>query len=228
MQSFSYSISHDLRAPLRAINGFSKIVLAANAGKFDQETIDNLGRIAAGAERMGLLIDDLLNLSQISRRELRRQAVNLSALAGAVAKHLAQAHPQRRVEVLIAPAIMVEADRGLVQIVLENVIGNAWKFTARTDGARIEVGQLERDGETICFVRDNGAGFDMRYAGKLFGAFQRLHTPREFEGTGIGLSIVQRIVVKHGGRIWAEAKPGQGATLYFTLAPGMSPGMQAI
>jgi PAS domain S-box-containing protein len=228
MQSFSYSISHDLRAPLRAINGFSKIVLAANAGKFDQETIDNLGRIAAGAERMGLLIDDLLNLSQISRRELRRQAVNLSALAGAVAKHLAQAHPQRRVEVLIAPAIMVEADRGLVQIVLENVIGNAWKFTARTDGARIEVGQLERDGETICFVRDNGAGFDMRYAGKLFGAFQRLHTPREFEGTGIGLSIVQRIVVKHGGRVWAEAKPGQGATLYFTLAPGMSPGMQAI
>lgn len=220
MQSFSYSISHDLRAPLRAIDGFSKIVLAGSAGKFDQETIDNLGRIAAAAERMGWLIDDLLKLSQVSRTELRRQAVNLSQIAGEVAKNLAQVPPERQVEVLIAPDMMVDADQGLIQIVLENLIGNAWKFTSRTDGAKIEVGQQERDGEMICFVRDNGAGFDMRYAGKLFGAFQRLHTQREFEGTGIGLSIVQRIVVKHGGRTWAEAKSGAGATLYFTLAQG--------
>lgn len=220
MQSFSYSISHDLRAPLRAIDGFSKIVLAGSAGKFDQETIDNLGRIAAAAERMGRLIDDLLKLSQVSRTELRRQAVNLSQIAGEVAKNLAQVPPERQVEVLIAPDMMVDADQGLIQIVLENLIGNAWKFTSRTDDAKIEVGQQERDGEMICFVRDNGAGFDMRYAGKLFGAFQRLHTQREFEGTGIGLSIVQRIVVKHGGRTWAEAKPGAGATLYFTLAQG--------
>jgi light-regulated signal transduction histidine kinase (bacteriophytochrome) len=220
MQSFSYSISHDLRTPLRAINGFSKVVLAASAGKFDQETTDNLGRIAAGAERMGLLIDDLLNLSQVSRRGLRRQAVNLSRLAGEVARNLTQAHPERQVEILIAPDMMVDGDRGLIQILLENLIGNAWKFTSRTDAAKIEVGQLERDGEMICFVRDNGAGFDMRYAGKLFGAFQRLHSLREFEGTGIGLSIVQRIVIRHGGRIWAEAKPRQGATLHFTLAPG--------
>lgn len=220
MQSFSYSISHDLRAPLRAIDGFSKIVLARSAGKFDQETIDNLGRIAAAAERMGRLIDDLLKLSQVSRTELRRQAVNLSQIAGEVARNLAQVPPERQVEVLIAPDMMVDADQGLIQIVLENLIGNAWKFTSRTDGAKIEVGQQERDGEMICFVRDNGAGFDMRYAGKLFGAFQRLHTQREFEGTGIGLSIVQRIVVKHGGRTWAEAKPGAGATLYFTLAQG--------
>ena len=220
MQSFSYSISHDLRAPLRAINGFSKVVLAASAGKFDRETTDNLGRIAAGAERMGLLIDDLLNLSQVSRRELRRQAVNLSQLAGEVAGNLAQAHPERQVDVLIAQDMMVDGDRGLIQIVLENLIGNAGKITSRTEAAKIEVGQLERDGEMICFVRDNGAGFDMRYAGKLFAAFQRLHSLREFEGTGIGLSIVQRIVIRHGGRIWAEAKPGQGATLHFTLAPG--------
>jgi light-regulated signal transduction histidine kinase (bacteriophytochrome) len=220
MQSFSYSISHDLRAPLRAINGFSKIVLAESAGKFDQETVDHLGRIAAGAERMGRLIDDLLHLSQVSRKELHRQAANLSELAGEVAGNLAQAHPERQVEILIAPAMMVDADRGLVHIALENLIGNAWKFTSRTNGARIEIGQQECDGEMVCFVRDNGAGFDMRYADKLFGAFQRLHTSREFEGTGIGLSIVQRIVMKHGGRIWAEAKPGEGATLYFTLAQG--------
>jgi len=220
MQSFSYSISHDLRAPLRAINGFSKIVLAENAGKFDPETVDHLGRIAAGAERMGRLIDDLLNLSQVSRTELRRQAVNLSQLAGEVAKNLAQVHPERQVEVLIAPDMMVDADQGLIQIALENLIGNAWKFTSRTDGAKIDVGQYVRDGEMVCFVRDNGAGFDMRYADKLFGAFQRLHTQREFEGTGIGLSIVQRIVIKHGGRIWAEAKPGAGATFHFTLAQG--------
>ena len=219
MQSFSYSISHDLRAPLRAINGFSKIVLAAHAGKLDAETTDNLGRIAAGAERMGRLIDDLLSLAQISRRELHRETVNLSELAAEVANRLAQAEPERRVEVRITPAIMVDADRGLVQALLENLIGNAWKFTRHTDGAKIEIGYSEASGEMIFFVRDNGAGFDMRYAGKLFGAFQRLHSPREFEGTGIGLSIVQRIVIRHGGRIWADATPGQGAAFHFTLAP---------
>jgi PAS domain S-box-containing protein len=220
MQSFSYSVSHDLRAPLRVINGFSRILLADGAGKFDPETLDHLGRIAAGAERMGRLIDDLINLSRVSRTEMRRQAVNLSQLAASVAKNLAQAEPQRQVEILIAPDMMVDADPGLLQIVLENLLGNAWKFTSRTDGARVEVGWQERDGEIIRFVRDNGAGFDMRHAGKLFGAFQRLHSQREFEGTGIGLSIVQRIVVKHGGRIWAEAKPGAGAAIYFTLASG--------
>jgi light-regulated signal transduction histidine kinase (bacteriophytochrome) len=151
---------------------------------------------------------------------MRRQAVNLSQLAASVAKNLAQAEPQRQVEILIAPDMMVDADPGLLQIVLENLLGNAWKFTSRTDGARVEVGWQERDGEIMRFVRDNGAGFDMRHAGKLFGAFQRLHSQREFEGTGIGLSIVQRIVVKHGGRIWAEAKPGAGAAIYFTLASG--------
>jgi len=223
MQSFSYSISHDLRAPLRAINGFSKIVLAANAGKFDAETVDNLGRIAAGAERMGRLIDDLLSLSQISRKELHRQAVDLSQLAGEVAQALMQTQPERRVEILIAPDMRLDGDPGLIQIVLENLVGNAWKFTARTPGAKIEIGQIARDGESICFVRDNGAGFDMRYVDKLFGAFQRLHSEREFEGSGIGLSIVQRIVIKHGGRIWAEGKPDAGASFYFTLSPASTP-----
>ena len=217
LQSLSYAISHDLRAPLRTITGFSKIVLATTAGKLDQETHDHLGRIAAGAERMGSLIDDLLKLSRVSRMEMRRQTVNISELAAQVAAGLAQAHPGRQIALQIAQDMKVEADQALCQIVLENLLGNAWKFTARTAAAKIELGQLERDGETIFFVRDNGAGFDMRYAGKLFGAFQRLHGLREFDGNGIGLSIVQRIVFKHGGKVSVEAKPGEGATVQFTL-----------
>ena len=217
LQSLSYSISHDLRAPLRTINGFSKIVLAANAGKFDQETTDNLGRIATGAERMGSLIEDLLKLSRLSRMEMHRQPLNLSQVAGEFAAHQAQEHPDRHVEWLIAPDLVADADHDLCKIALENLLGNAWKFTSRVAAARIEFGRLEHGVETVFFVRDNGAGFDMRYAGKLFGAFQRLHTTREFEGNGIGLTIVQRIVIRHGGRVWAEAKPGEGATLHFSL-----------
>ncbi len=217
LQSLSFAISHDLRAPLRTITGFSKIVLAAGAGKLDQETLDNLGRVAAGAERMSSLIDDLLKLSRVSRMELQRQSLDISQLAGAVAARLAQAHPERQLELQITPDMTAQADQALCQIALENLLGNAWKFTARTAAAKIEVGQLERNGEMIFFVRDNGAGFDMRYAGKLFGAFQRLHSQREFDGNGIGLSIVQRIVIKHGGNVWAEAKPGEGAIVHFTL-----------
>lgn len=220
MQSFSYSISHDLRAPLRAITGFSRIVLETASGKVDQDTNENLQRISAAAERMGRLIDDLLNLSKISRESVRRQPVDLSRLADAVASRLAEVHPARRVEVSIAPGINIDGDPGLIQIALENLIANAWKFTLHTADAKIAVGELVRDGERVFFVRDNGAGFDMRYAGKLFSPFQRLHGSREFEGTGIGLSIVQRIVAKHGGRIWAEAAPGLGATFHFTLGQG--------
>ena len=224
LASLSYAISHDLRAPLRTINGFSKIVLAANAGKVDPETAGNLARVAAAGERMGRLIDALLDLSRISRQALHRQAVNLSALAGEVAAKLAAADPQRQVEVLIAPDLLFDADRDLLRIVLENMLSNAWKFSAHTDAAKIEVGQLRQEGETGFFVRDNGAGFDMRYASKLFGAFQRLHTEREFAGIGIGLCIAQRIVIMHGGRIRAEAGPRQGATFLVSLAPGNAAG----
>lgn len=223
LDAFSYSVSHDLRAPLRHISGFSAIVIKENEGKLDNASVDHLGRIAAAAQRMAELIDDLLQLSRISRQEMRRQTFNLSELSAKVIKILAQAHPERNVDVVIAPAMTVEGDPGLMHIALENLLGNAWKFTSHTDGARIEIGRSERDGELIYFVRDNGAGFDMSYAEKLFGAFQQLHSPREFEGTGIGLSIVQRIVARHEGRIWAEAKVGEGATFYFTLGKNERP-----
>lgn len=224
LEAFSYSISHDLRAPLRHIRGFSTIVLEANEGKLDSASVDNLERIAAGARRMGELIDDLLRLSDISRREMRRLAFNLSEQATKVIEILARAHPERNVEVVIAPAMMAEGDPGLVHITMENLLGNAWKFTSRTALARVEIGHTERDGELVYFVRDNGAGFDMKYSAKLFGTFQRLHTTGEFEGTGIGLSIVQRIIARHEGRIWAEANPGEGAAFYFTLGkPGNRP-----
>lgn len=213
--SLSHSISHDLRAPLRTIMGFSKIVLSADTGNLAPETIDSLGRITAGAERMGALIDDLLMLSRISRQQLRRGAVNFSQLAADVAFKLQQAHPSRLIECLIAPGMTVNADPALSRIILENLLDNAWKFTSRTDSAKVEVMQLQPDGEIM--VRDNGAGFDMRYAEKLFAPFQRLHTTREFDGNGIGLSIVQCIVIKHGGKVSAEAKPKEGATFRFTL-----------
>jgi len=220
LQAFSYSVSHDLRAPLRAISGFSNIVLEANEGKLDEASVKNLLRILTGAERISELIDDLLDLSRVSRQEMRMRDLDLSDLAGMVTASLAQAHPERNVDVVIAPAMRAEADPGLLQIALENLLGNAWKFTSHTAAARIEMGCEDREDERVYFIKDNGAGFDMAYADKLFGAFQRLHSQNEFEGTGIGLSIVQRIVAKHAGRIWAEAKPGTGATFYFTLGTG--------
>ena len=219
LDSFSHSISHDLRAPLRTIKGFSRIVLEESTESHSAETTENLGRIVAAAERMDLLINGLLSLSQISRKELRRRVTNLSELAGETARRLAQAQPERRVEMLIAPEIMADTDRDMAQVVLETLVGNAWKFTSRTDAVKIEFGQFERKGESVFFVRDNGAGFDMRYAGKLFGPFQRMHGSREFEGIGIGLSIAQRIVLRHGGRIWAEAAAEEGATFFFSLSP---------
>jgi hypothetical protein len=215
--AFSYSVSHDLRAPLRAMIGFSAILMNANRDKLDSESFHHLQRIQDGAQRMTQLIDDLLDLARISRQEMHRVDFNLSALAGEAAESLVQADPQRTVRVTVQPDMHAHGDPRLVRIALDNLLGNAWKFTARTAEARIEVGQDEHDGETVFFVRDNGAGFDMQYADKLFGAFQRLHGQEEFEGTGIGLSIVQRIFSRHGGRVWAEGKVGQGATFYFTF-----------
>ncbi len=220
LEAFSYSVSHDLRAPLRAMIGFGALVLEANRGKLDGDSVDYLQRIAVGAKRMELLIDDLLALSRISRREMHRCDFNLSAVADEIVASLLQSHPERKVRMSVQPGLRANGDPGLVRIGLENLLGNAWKFTSRTSDARIELGLQEHDGVAVYYVRDNGAGFDMRYADKLFGAFQRLHRPDEFQGIGIGLSIVRRVIDKHGGRVWAESQEGQGATFYFTLGNG--------
>jgi PAS domain S-box-containing protein len=217
LEAFSYSVSHDLRAPLRAIEGFAR-ALEEDAGPLlSGSALDALRRIRAASIRMGELIDALLTLSRIARSELRHDAVALSALAAEVVERLRAADPARRVEVVVTPGLQASGDSRLLRIVLENLIGNAWKFTARTEGSRIEVGQALRPEGAAYYVRDNGAGFDMAYASKLFAPFQRLHSLSEFPGTGIGLATVQRIVARHGGNVWAEAAPGRGATFYFTL-----------
>jgi len=220
LESFSYSVAHDLRAPLRAIGGFSAMVLMRNEGVLDETSAGHLSRIQTNAERMAELIDDLLNLTRVSRQQIHRIDFNLSAAAEKIGAALAEAEPQRRVELVIEPGMKVHADPGLVRVLLDNLIGNAWKFTASANPARIEVGSIQEGGETVYFVRDNGAGFDMAYANKLFAPFQRLHGREEFEGTGIGLSIVRRVAMKHGGGVRAEGSVGSGATFYFTL--GMS------
>lgn len=217
LEAFSYSVSHDLRAPLRSIDGFSKVLLEKYAGNIDATGQDYLDRVRNAAVRMGRLIDDMLNLSRIGRQEMHRVPVPLSDIAEAVIADLRQRDPERQVLVEVQPGLKVSGDPGLLRIVLENLLGNAWKFTSKTAEARIEVGVTTRDGATLYYVRDNGAGFDMRYADKLFTPFQRLHTEDEFPGTGIGLAIVQRIITRHGGRVWAEGREGAGATVYFTL-----------
>jgi light-regulated signal transduction histidine kinase (bacteriophytochrome) len=219
LESFSYSVSHDLRAPLRALDGFSRMLLDDYGDKLDDDAHHYLERIRQGAQQMATLINGLLELSRLNRSEIERRPIDLSALAGAVIDDLRETEPQRRVDVVIADGLVASADPGLSRTLLANLIGNAWKFTAKQATARIEVGVAEADGEPAYFVRDDGAGFDMAYAGKLFGAFQRLHGPDEFEGTGIGLATVQRIVRRHGGRVWAEAAVDKGATIFFTL-PG--------
>jgi PAS domain S-box-containing protein len=216
LESFSYSVSHDLRAPLRSIDGFGKLLLSQAAPKLDLEERDYLDRIRAAAQRMSHLIDDLLNLSRVARAEIERRPVDLAPIAESVLAELGRAEPERAVSVSVEPGLTADGDRRFVQIALENLLSNAWKFTRNTPAPRIEVGRSERDGRAVFFVRDNGTGFDMTYAAKLFTPFKRLHG-KEFEGTGIGLATVQRIVRKHGGAIWAESEPGRGATFFFTL-----------
>lgn len=219
LESFSYSVSHDLRAPIRAINGFSRILLEDYGDRLDDEGKKHLKRVYDAGQRMGVLIDDILRLSRVTRSEIRRSMVDLSQLAQSVINDLQNASPERQVEVTIAPDLKVNADFNLMRIVLENLLGNAWKFTQKHPSAKIELGVTVKDKQTTFFVRDDGAGFDMAYVNKLFGAFQRLHDTSEFEGTGIGLATVQRIIHRHGGSVWAEAVVEQGATFYFTL-PG--------
>ncbi|WP_051181676.1 PAS domain S-box protein [Thermithiobacillus tepidarius DSM 3134] len=217
LEAFSYSVSHDLRAPLRAIDGFSQALLEDYGEALDMAGREHLARVRRASQRMAELIDDLLNLSRITHSEMHRRSVNLSELAGQAAEHLRATQPQRPVTVVIVPDVIAHGDARLLQIALENLLGNAWKFTRKQADARIEFGMREQDGQPVYFVRDNGAGFDMAYADKLFGAFQRLHSPGEFEGHGIGLATVARIIARHGGRIWAEGAVGRGATFYFTL-----------
>ncbi|MEP6873357.1 MAG: ATP-binding protein [Burkholderiales bacterium] len=217
IEAFSYSVSHDLRGPLRSMDGFSQAVLEDYGDKLDEEGRDSLQRIRAASQRMGRLIDELLGLSRVTRAELRLKPVNLSEIAREIAESLAQQQPARSVQWEIEDGLTVHADKALIQIAMQNLLENAWKFTGKTDKPVIRIGAIERDGKKECFVADNGVGFDMAYADRLFGAFQRLHHESEFSGTGIGLAIVHRIFRRHEGRIWVQAKPGLGATFFFQL-----------
>ena len=217
LESFSYAVSHDLRAPLRRIESFSRAVVDSQAGRLDDAGRRFLERIGEASREMSQLIDDVLYLSKVTRAELREQEVDLSAIATMVLGRLRELEPGRKVELKVRPGVIVTGDGQLLRIALENLLGNAWKFTARQDQAGIEFGLAQVGGETTYFVRDDGAGFDMTYVNRLFGPFQRLHLASEFPGSGIGLATVQRIVHRHGGRVWAEGMVGQGATFHFTL-----------
>jgi PAS domain S-box-containing protein len=217
LEAFSYSVSHDLRAPLRTLDKFSETLLEDYGDKLDAQGQDYLRRVRAGSQRMGHLIDDLLSLSRVARGEMSRELVDLSKMAHEVAEELRAAAPEREAEFVIAEGVLAETDPNLMRIVLTNLIGNAWKFTAKQPNARIEFGSSGENGGKEYFMRDNGAGFNQVYASKLFGAFQRLHSTKDFPGTGIGLATVQRIIHRQGGRIWADGKVGQGATFHFTL-----------
>ena len=237
LETFAYSVSHDLRAPLRRMDGFSRALLQGHADKVDEEGKHYLKRICAGSQLMGGLIDDLLDLSSITRRELKHGRFDLGVIALQVAEDLQESEPDRDVEFVFPKEVIADGDEHLLRVALQNVVGNAWKFTSKTEKkGRIEFGAARNaecgarnaelgDDVMVYFVRDNGAGFDMAYANKLFGAFQRLHRENEFEGTGIGLATVQRIIHKHGGRIWAEGALGKGATFYFTLGLRSERGM---
>lgn len=219
LDSFAYSVSHDLRAPLRSLHGFSQALLEDYGDVLDDTGKDYLGRLQKNVRRMGDMIDNLLTLSRATRVELSRHPVDLSALATELVAELRANDPGRNVSVTIADDLTCVGDAQLLRLVLQNLLANAWKFTSKQSAPAIEVGQETQGPECLFFVRDNGAGFDMRYAEKLFGAFQRLHSASDFEGTGIGLATVQRIINRHGGRIFAEAEPGHGATFYFTTQP---------
>lgn len=218
LEAFSYSVSHDLRAPLRGIDGFSQALLEEYSNRLDDTGKQYLERVRFGAQRMAELIDDLLALSRITRAEIKWQPLNLSEMARLIAQELSRQDPARNVEFVIAPELRAHADPRLMRTVLENLLGNAWKFSSRRPQARIEFGRTQANGTSAFFVRDNGAGFDPAYASRLFGAFQRLHAAAEFPGTGVGLASAQRVIYRHGGRIWAQGAVNEGATFFFTLA----------
>ena len=217
LDAFAYSVSHDLRAPLRSIDGFSQVLLEDYAAQLDEAGRESLHRVRAASQRMGTLIDDLLKLARVTRAEMRTEDVDLSGMARDIASELQRAAPERQVEFAIAAGLKARGDARLLRVALDNLLRNSWKYTAKQPGPRVEFGSVEANGGQAFMVRDNGAGFDMKYADKLFGVFQRLHSAADFEGTGIGLATVRRIITRHGGRIWAEGAVDQGATFYFTL-----------
>lgn len=217
LESYSYSIAHDLRAPLRSITSFSQIVLDDAKDNLTTEDKDNLHRVINAGKRMAELIDDILQLSRITREELSIETINLSKTAEAIKHQLSNSHPERQVKWDIQADMFARADSRLIERAVENLLNNAWKYTSHTDNAEISFGTVRKNNETIYFVRDNGAGFDMNYAHKLFATFQRLHNPREFTGSGVGLAIVLRVIQRHHGRVWGEGEVGKGATFYFTL-----------
>ena len=217
LETFSYSVSHDLQAPLRHIDGFSRALLDDYAAVLDHQAQEYLSRICQAAAKMSQLIDAMQQLARVARSELKRQQVNLSVTAQVISLELKRGAPQRQVEFEIEEGVSADADPRLARQLMEVLIGNAWKFTSGTDQVSIQFGSGQLNGETVYFVRDNGVGFDMAYADKLFSIFHRLHRADEFEGSGVGLAIAQRIVARHGGRIWAESAPGRGATFFFTL-----------
>jgi PAS domain S-box-containing protein len=216
LEAFSYSVSHDLRAPLRSIRGFSEVLLERYSSQLDARGQEFLRRACQSSQQMDRLIEDLLKLSRVGRSEMQQKRVDLSQMARSIAAELQKAEPERAVEFIIAPGLEASGDERLLRVALENLLRNAWKFTSKQKEARIEFG-FTSEPEPAFFVRDNGAGFDMAYAGRLFGVFQRLHTAGEFPGTGVGLATVQRILNRHGGRVWGNAKVEGGATFYFAL-----------
>jgi light-regulated signal transduction histidine kinase (bacteriophytochrome) len=217
LESFSYSVSHDLRTPLRGIEGWSYLLLEQNGDALGEQGRTSVERVRKEAKRMATVLDDLLRLARVTRSEMRRVEVDLGELAREQLETLQRLDPERSVEVRVAPDLVAEGDRALLGALLANLLENAWKFTMRTPRPVIELGLETVDGERIFFVRDNGAGFDMAHADRLFGAFERLHPAREYPGTGIGLATVARVVRRHGGRVWAEGAVGEGATIRFTL-----------
>ena len=223
MEAFCYSVSHDLRAPLRSIDGFAQELLQSYADRLDDRGRHYLLRVRSNSQRMADLIDDLLQLSRLSRVEMKRETVDLTALAASIVAELRQREPDREVTVVIEPGLTARGDAGLLRVVLENLLDNAWKFTSKKSQPTIEVGRAGHDDPPTFSVRDDGAGFDPAFAGKLFGAFQRLHHERDFPGTGIGLATVQRVVHRYGGTVWAEGAVGTGATFSFTLPHGDEP-----
>lgn len=217
LEAFAYSVSHDLRSPLRSIDGFSQALFEDYAPRLDEEGLNYLTRVRAATQRMGKLIDDILSLSRITRKELDISEVNLSEMVRSITDELLKISPERKVELIIQDGLLAKGDKGLLQAALGNLLENAFKFTSRIEKAKIEFGCSKADGKSICFVKDNGAGFDMKYADKLFSPFQRLHTVEEFPGTGIGLANVQKVIRRHGGNIWVESEKDRGAAFYFTL-----------
>lgn len=217
LESFSYSVAHDLRTPLRAIDGYSRIAMEDPNLMSNPETVQSMENIRIAAQRMGNLIDDLLHLSSVTRRELKYTQVPLSAIAEMTIVVLQKQEPNRQATIAIQPGLSVLGDNNLLRIALENLLDNAWKFTSMQEHTQIEFGAIEKDSRLLFFVRDNGPGFDMAYASKIFEPFQRLHFPEEYTGTGIGLASVKRIIERHGGQVWVEASPGKGATFFFTI-----------